>query len=336
MSGGRAVGLRVARVAVWAVLAAEVALAVCLVAGVRMSGAVLLVAEALVVGVLALEAYVMWPRYAARRRAGDGRRQAALSAVRAVVPVAVRRLVVHEFRALHSLGLWVVRRRHRLPEGALPVRYTGPQTGMMYAFLFVSVVETVVLALVIPWPLVHAILLVVDVYGVVLVLAIHAACVTRPHVVEADGSLRLRYGALFDLRVPAAVIAAARVERRFPDGGLVRVDGDGTLDLAVGSQTTVTVELTEPVVFVRPLGRRGSARTLRFHADDPRAAVAALAKAGTPSVPLTPERITTRPATPDRVTTDPATTERTMPEPVTPERITPERTAPSSLPDLPG
>ncbi|NEE54651.1 hypothetical protein G3M55_59935, partial [Streptomyces sp. SID8455] len=76
-----------------------------------------------------------------------------------------------------------------------------------------------VLALVIPWPLVHAILLVVDVYGVVLVLAIHAACVTRPHVVEADGSLRLRYGALFDLRVPVSLIASARVERRYPDGG---------------------------------------------------------------------------------------------------------------------
>jgi hypothetical protein len=143
----------------------------------------------------------------------------------------------------------------------------------------------VVLALVIPWPLVHAILLVVDVYGVVVVFAIHASCVTRPHLVGADGSLRLRYGALFDLRVPGSVIASARVDRRFPDGGLVRVDEDGTLDLAVGSQTTVTVELTEPVEFVRPLGRRGSARKLRFNADDPRAAVAALV---TPS--LTRER----------------------------------------------
>ncbi|MGW5988262.1 hypothetical protein ACWFRT_30625 [Streptomyces anulatus] len=289
----------------WAVLPGELALAVCLVAGVRIPGAVLLGAEALVVGVLALEVCVMWPLYAARRRAGDRRREAALSAVRAVVPVAVRRLLVHEFRALHSLGLWVLRRRHRIPEGARPFSYTEPQTGIMWTFVFVSVVETVVLALVIPWPLVHAILLVVDVYGIVIVLALQAACVTRPHLVEADGSLRLRYGALFDLRVPAAVIAAARVDRRFPGGGLVRVDGDGTLDLAVGSQTTVTVELTEPVEFVRPLGRRGSARTLRFNADDPRAAVAALVKP----------------------------TPTPMPAPTPP--LTPERTAPSSTPDPP-
>lgn len=75
------------------------------------------------------------------------------------------------------------------------------------------------------------------------------------------------------------------------------MDEDGTLDLAVGSQTTVTVELTEPVEFVRPLGKRGSARTLRFHADDPRAVVAALV---TPSLapPLTPER-TAPSSTPD-------------------------------------
>lgn len=293
MSTGKAVRLRAARCAVWAVLPGEVALAVCLMAGVRIPGAVVVVSGALVVGVLALEAYVMWPLYTARRRAGDTRRGAGLSVVRAVVPVAVRRLVVHEFRALCGLGLWVLRRRHRIPEGARPFSYTEPQTGMMYVLLFVSVVETLVLALVIPWPLVHAILFVVGVYGIVLVLALHAACVTRPHLVEADGSLRLRYGALFDLRVPAAAVSAARVERRFPDGGgLVRVDGDGTLDLAVGGRTTVTVELTEPVEFVRPLGRRGSARTLRFHADDPLAAVAALRS------PLTPGRTAPSP-TPD-------------------------------------
>ncbi|MGW8486395.1 hypothetical protein [Streptomyces sp. NPDC055886] len=295
------------RVALWAVLPGEVVLVVCLVAGVRIPGAVLLGAEALLVGMFALEAYVMWPLYAARRRAGGTRREAGLAAVRAAVPVALRRLIVHEFRALHSLGLWAVRRRHRIPEGARPFSYTEPHTGIMWTFLFVSVVETVVLALVIPWPLVHAIMLVVDVYGIVIILALHAAAVTRPHLVGADGSLRLRYGALFDLRVPADAITSARVDRRFPDGGLVRVDEDGTLDLAVGSQTTVTVELTGPVEFVRPLGRRGSARVLRFHADDPRAAVAALTAPGRAAPPPSPSS----------------------------SSLTPERTAPSSTPAPP-
>ncbi|MGP3943645.1 MULTISPECIES: hypothetical protein [Streptomyces] len=202
-------------------------------------------------------------------------------ALRSLLPVVVYRLLAHEIRSLHSLALWVLRRRHQIPEGALAAAYTGPQTAMMYGMVFVSVVETVALAMVIPWPAVHAVLLVIDVYGVVLILALHAACVVRPHVVGSDGSLRVRYGALFDLRVPAAAIATARVDRRYPDGRLVRVSADGVLDLAVGSQTTVTVELTEPVKFVRPLGAEGFARTLRFHADDPREAVAALTRVRT-------------------------------------------------------
>ncbi|MEU5729480.1 hypothetical protein ABZ797_10635 [Streptomyces antimycoticus] len=202
-------------------------------------------------------------------------------ALRSLLPVAVYRLLAHEIRSLHSLALWVLRRRHQIPDGALAVAYTGPQTAMMYGMLFVSVVETVALAMVIPWPAVHAVLLVIDVYGVVLILALHAACVVRPHVVGSDGSVRVRYGTLFDLRVPAAAIATARVDRRYPDGRLVRVSADGVLDLAVGSQTTVTVELTEPVKFVRPLGAEGFARTLRFHADDPREAVAALTRVRT-------------------------------------------------------
>ncbi|MFI6863250.1 hypothetical protein ACIBKZ_25705 [Streptomyces sp. NPDC050421] len=274
-------GVRGARLVAAAVLPAELALGVCLVAGVRIPGAVLAGAEGAVLLAFVLEAVVLGRLWRAGRRAGAGRREAMGAALRTVVPVAVRRLVVHELRALHSLRLWLVRRRHGVPEGALPVPYTGPQTAMMYGLVFVSVVETVMLALLIPWPVVHRILLVLDVYGVLLVLALHAACVARPHVVGPDGSLRIRYGALFDLRVPAASIAAARVERRFPEGRLVQLAPDGVLDLAVGGQTTVTVELTEPLGFVRPLGRRGQALAVRFHADDPRAAVAALTRGRT-------------------------------------------------------
>ncbi|MFF3410472.1 hypothetical protein ACFYW8_30565 [Streptomyces sp. NPDC002742] len=276
---------RTARAAVWLILPAETALLTCAVAGVRIPGAILTGAEALVVTVLALEAVVLWRLYAARRRTGLGRREAVRRALRILVPVVARRLVAHELQALHSLGLWVLRRRHQVPDGALAVAYTAPQTAMMYGLLFVSVIETTLLALVIPWPLVHAILLVVDGYGVVIVLALHTACVVRPHVVGADGSLRIRYGALFDLRVPAEVIATARVERRYPDARLLHLGADGMLDLAVGSQTTVTVELTQAVEFVRPLGARGFARTLRFHADDPRATVTALTLAHTDPSP---------------------------------------------------
>ncbi|GHE58258.1 hypothetical protein GCM10018785_29310 [Streptomyces longispororuber] len=188
----------------------------------------------------------------------------------------LRRLTGCELRGFRSLGLWVARRRHGVGDGGHAAAYTGPQTATLLAFTFLSVVETVVLALVLPWPLVHGALLFVDVYTVVQCLALHAACVTRPHVVAPDGSLRVRYGHLLDVRVPASAVAHARVDRRFPEGRAIRIDDDGTLDVAVGNQTTVTVELTHPVEFVRPLGRRACARVVRLHADDPRGVVEAL------------------------------------------------------------
>ncbi|MFE3996789.1 hypothetical protein ACFXPW_34645 [Streptomyces goshikiensis] len=205
------------------------------------------------------------------------------AAARGLVPGPVRRLVAYEVRAAGALGRWVLRRPpHGVGAGDLAARYTEPQTAMMYGLLFVSVIETVVAALLIPWPAVHRALLVLDVYGVLFVLAMHAACVTRPHVVRADGSLRVRYGLLFDLTVPADAVASVRVERRFPEGRLVALSEDGVLDLIVGGQTTVTLELSRPLSFTRPLGARARARTLRFQVDDPRALVTALRRSALP------------------------------------------------------
>ncbi|MFE0102233.1 hypothetical protein [Streptomyces sp. NPDC059009] len=196
----------------------------------------------------------------------------------------VLRLAVHELRGLHSLGLWVARRRHGVRtagDGALAAPYTGPQTAMLFGLAFAAVVETVVLAVLIPWPVVHAALLFLDAYTVVQIVALHAACVTRPHVAGADGSLRVRYGQFLDVRIPAGGVCDARVERRYPEGGHVQLSADGVLDVVVGGQTTVTVELDQPLEFVRTLGRRGTARTVRLHADDPAGLVAALRRART-------------------------------------------------------
>jgi len=275
MNGGPR-GVRVARVAAAAVLPGELALTVCLVAGARPPGWVLAGAEALVLVVLLLEAWVLRSLYVTARARGADRKAAWQATVREVVPVTVRRLILHELRALASLGRWVRRGTHGVRPGDLTAAYTGPQTAMMYGLLFVSVVETVGLAFLIPWPAVHRGLLVLDLYGVVLVLALHAACVTRPHVVRPDGSLRIRYGALFDLAVPPDAVASVRVDRRYPEGRLIALSEDGVLDLIVGSQTSVTLQLNRPLPFTRPLGRTEEAHTIRFHADDPRALVSAL------------------------------------------------------------
>jgi hypothetical protein len=134
----------------------------------------------------------------------------------------------------------------------------------------------VVLAFVVPWPVVRGITLALDVWGVLFFFGLLASFVVRPHVIGADGSLRLRSGALFDVRISEQDIAAVRVERRIARGKKVAVDDDGCADLSRGGETTVTVELTRPVTFTRPLGKHARARVFRFYAADPAAAVAAL------------------------------------------------------------
>ncbi|ONK12640.1 hypothetical protein [Streptomyces sp. MP131-18] len=214
------------------------------------------------------------------------------------------RLLRHE-RALWSCLLRRLFRRgpHGVGPGDTAAGYASAQAALNWVMLFLSVLETVVLAVLVPWPLVHAVLLVIGLWGIFFVVAHQSACVVRPHVVGADGSLRIRHGALVDIRVPADRIAAARVDTHYTGGGPLRVHdepggpggpggsggpggpggpggsggpGGGTAVLAVAGQVSVTVELTAPVPFLRPLGRPARARVLRFWADDARALVAAL------------------------------------------------------------
>ncbi|WP_344584787.1 hypothetical protein [Streptomyces lunalinharesii] len=192
----------------------------------------------------------------------------------------VGRLVRHEGRWLASLVWWVARRRVGVPEGARALPYAGAQAALTYGLAFVFVVETVGVSLLLrDRPGLHAVALVADVYTVLMVLGGQAAAVTRPHVLDPDGLL-VRDGARSELRIPLESIASVRydlrsrqAERGGADGGR---EGGGLLELAVAGQTSVTVELAEPVVAVRLLGRRESVTTVRFHVDDARGAVAAV------------------------------------------------------------
>jgi glucose/arabinose dehydrogenase len=88
------------------------------------------------------------------------------------------------------------------------------------------------------------------------------------HLVITADDLRIRYGAYFDLRVPHDKIASVRLTRNYNETGIVAVK-DGLLTVAVGSRTNVTIELTEPLTVVRPLGRRAEVTRIRFFADEP-------------------------------------------------------------------
>lgn len=183
-----------------------------------------------------------------------------------------RLLVRHEARLLVSLVLWVARRTHGTRSGRA-FGYARGQGAVMFGFGFVCLVETVAMSVLLrDWPTVHAVFLFLDVYGIVFVVALHASSVVRPHVLDTDdGSLRIRRYVHVDLRVPLERIASVRRELR-----MTHERADGELDVEVGSQTTVTLELTEPVTHVTFLGRRREVRVVRFHADDADGLVRAL------------------------------------------------------------
>ncbi|MFI6461019.1 hypothetical protein [Streptomyces sp. NPDC050528] len=236
---------------------AQLALAVCLFTGAPVPEAVVLGGKALLLVLLAAEAYV-WLRL---RRLGLSRRQAFAR----LVPERVARYVAHEARILTSLVRWVVRRPHGVGAADAVFPHARDQAAMMYGLTFVCVAETVALSFLLArWPVVHAVLLVVDVYTVLFVLGMHAAAVTRPHVL-AGGVLRVRQAANVDLRIPLAQIASFRRETRF-----THEKKDGELNLPVGSQTSLTLELTEPVNAPKLLGVPRLVRVIRLHADDPK------------------------------------------------------------------
>ncbi|MFD7440778.1 hypothetical protein [Streptomyces sp. NPDC059909] len=171
------------------------------------------------------------------------------------------------------------RRRDGVGPGHQAFGHARDQAALLYGFAFVCAVETVGMSYLLGgWPVVHAIVLVLDVYTVFFVIGVQAASVTRPHTLSSD-TLRLRHAAHVDVRIPLERIASVSYELLFTHDKDKKEEG--VLNLAVGSQTSLTLELSEPVTAVGLLGRERLVRTVRLHADDSRALLRALTQART-------------------------------------------------------
>jgi hypothetical protein len=191
------------------------------------------------------------------------------------VPEYLARYLAHEARIMASLARWIARRPHGTGGAEAVFPHARDQAAVMYSLTFVCVAETVALSfLLADWPVVHAVFLVVDVYTVLFVLGLHAAAATRPHVL-AEGVLRIRQAANVDLRVPLAQIASIRREML-----LTHEKKDGELNLAVASQTSITIDLAEPLDVPRLFGASRPVRVIRLHADDPKSLHAAVTRDG--------------------------------------------------------
>lgn len=270
--------LRIARAVLFAMVPAELLVVVLLVSGVPLPGPVVLVAEGAVAAALVLEVVVGYRLFRAARRGGDHRRAAVRAAYGQLVPAQVRRIMGFDLKGMVSLALWVARRRHGVPPDATAVSYSRAQTPTLMLFLFGMILELVAVEVLLraigASVGLRTVILVIDAYSILIVLAVIAACITRPHVVSAT-EVRVRYGAFFDLRIPGDQIASVRQVRNYNENGAIKVEDD-RLAVAVSSSTNLILELTEPITAVRPLGRHAEVRTIRLFADEPRAAFTAL------------------------------------------------------------
>ena len=161
---------------------------------------------------------------------------------------------------IRRLWLWV-RRRDDLGPGDLALGHAREQTPMLIVLAGVLALETAVVRLLVPWPVVH----VLDALAVLQVLGIAATGVTRPHYVR-DDVLVLRAGRAFEVRVPLRSVVTVRAERKYHSGRTIQRTGT-ELSIVIGNQTDVVLTLSEPV---------GTARVLRFRADEPAKAVTAI------------------------------------------------------------
>lgn len=214
-----------------------------------------------------------------------------MRAVRAFRAVrVVLALVRHEARLMGSLVLWAARRRAGVRGAAGVFGYARGQGATTVGLAFVCGVEAFTLSVLLrERPTAHAVVLVLDLYTVLFVVALHAASVVRPHVLDGH-ALRVRHGTHVDLRVPLADIRGVRRELRTS-----RERAPGVLDVAVGGQTSLTLELVRPVTHVTLLGRRRQVDVVRLHAEDAdglaRALTAHMARPPLPSLrPVTPGR----------------------------------------------
>ncbi|CAM5235907.1 hypothetical protein SALBM135S_00617 [Streptomyces alboniger] len=259
---------RALRAVAYTALPAELLVVCCAAAGLTLPAPARLAVGAVIVALLVGEAVGLAVLY---RRGGA-------AALRDVVPEPVRRIVGHELRVLASLVLWPARRRVGVREGTDEAfGHAKGSAAPLFGLAFVCAVETYGMSVLLRhWPTAHAVVLVLDLYTVLLFIGIHAASVTRPHVLSPD-AFRVRHGAHHDLRIPLARIAAVRADPRY-----THEPADGVLDVPVASQTSLTVELTEPVTAVGFLGGRREVTTVRLHADEPAELLAALRARLTP------------------------------------------------------
>jgi hypothetical protein len=270
--------------------------AVLLVTGVLTLGqaaVLLLVLEGLLVVVVLSEFGLLLRAYRTARHSAATRSKAFSAAVDAVLPRPIGHLVRQEFRVFGAI-YGTLRRKRRVKPDDRVVTYGGNLYMLLIAMVAVSIIEVVVVELFIPWNWLRWALVILGGYGLLWVLGFGCSLYTRPHTVGRD-ELGLRFAIFSEVTVPLANVKSASKSLCGTHKKSVEVI-DGTLSFSVLGTTNVSVPLEPPVeVNLGRLGRHMVHR-LRFYADGPARASAAV-RDGAASVSVRPAADDLNPAT---------------------------------------
>ena len=183
----------------------------------------------------------------------------------------VRRVVTFELGLYRSLFGWVTRRPD-VPSDAVAFGYIGAVAALLWAFIFGSATELVVLHLLLPWETVRIVVDVLGIWGLAWMLGMMASFRVHPHLVSNSG-LRIRHGATTDMAVRWDDIATIRVRERSRDKSqavqLDKAEGSAVLNVVIASRTNVDVTLRRPLVVPLRTGEE-SVTEFRFYVDDAR------------------------------------------------------------------
>ena len=188
-----------------------------------------------------------------------------------------RRLVANEAAIWRSLFLWSIRRRPGQGATARAFPYVKQVQPLLFAFLFVSVLELPIVHFLVPWEPAKLVLLVLGAWGLLWMLGYIAAMRVFPHLIDDDG-LHIRHGASLDLLLRWDQIAAVRADRdRVPTNKPLQFDGDSdtrAAKVAILKQTRIAVELADPTRLDHPDGTE-HVIAVKLYVDDARGFVAA-------------------------------------------------------------
>jgi hypothetical protein len=212
-----------------------------------------------------------------------------------LAPGPIGGLVVSEARIFVTFGRWLGMRLFHRPATGYSYHRDLILIGWAMLFALSAPAEMILLHLLIPWAPVRWVLLALEIYGLLWLLAIGVSFGTLRHQIDGR-SVRLRLGLLADIHLSRSTITRVTSDVRRTERSLGLEVEDETATLAVNGKTNLVMEVASPVRVRRLFGLSEPVRVIRFHADEPAAFMAALGSAGVVATSEPLETVATAPS----------------------------------------